>query len=164
MGERRLLYCGQAALMTVPFFLFHRVYMINPDQWSYLGCESQKWSCYFEPLTNCSYDTHVSPLVDAYGEATSEIRKLVADLNTYHYHPLSSDPGLASTIDIALSKYSHPLCSFLMILLLSRVYVHVYIAEERDQWANKSQRVYSVKGWAPSGVFPSLYVVTKMDF
>lgn len=43
-----------------------RVFMINPELFPYSGCNDGRWTCYFEPLTNCSYEEHVVPLLEGH--------------------------------------------------------------------------------------------------
>lgn len=42
-----------------------RVFMVEPNYFPYAGCANDSsWTCYFEPLTNCSYERHVLPLLE----------------------------------------------------------------------------------------------------
>lgn len=50
----------------------NRVFMVEPATFPYSGCNDTSWTCYFEPLTNCSYEEHVVPLLEAHPGAREE--------------------------------------------------------------------------------------------
>lgn len=49
-----------------------RVFILNPDAFPYAGCNGTSWTCYFEPLTNCSYNAHVTTLLETHAGARKE--------------------------------------------------------------------------------------------
>lgn len=48
------------------FLIMTSIFLPEPDDFLYAGCENDTaWTCYFEPLSNCSYHTHTLPILDA---------------------------------------------------------------------------------------------------
>jgi hypothetical protein len=60
-----LLYIVQTTTpIMISFLPTCSVFMVEPDAFPYAGCANDSaWTCYFEPLTNCSYVEHVLPLL-----------------------------------------------------------------------------------------------------
>lgn len=49
-----------------------RVFIRDKDFFTYSGCTDKTWSCYFEPITNCSYEIDVLPILESHPNAEKE--------------------------------------------------------------------------------------------
>ena len=48
----------------------NRVFIQDVSHFPYSGCNDSSYTCYFEPITNCSYESHVLPLLEAHSNET----------------------------------------------------------------------------------------------
>lgn len=48
----------------------NRVFIQDVSHFPYSGCNDSSYTCYFEPITNCSYENHVLPLLEAHSNET----------------------------------------------------------------------------------------------